>query len=116
MRLSSSDPYDLCERISLLRSSVHKPCRDLRGRLRRRPSYMWATFDQGACCWRKRRFRGVILLAGLKRSILGGGERNLQGTRRCRLHRPWRAITQPVTDGWATILPEDRVLNLAMIT
>jgi hypothetical protein len=42
------------------------------------------------------------VLAGLKRSILGGGERNLQGTRRCRLHRPWRAITQPVTDGWAT--------------
>jgi hypothetical protein len=31
-----------------------------------------------------------------------GGERNLQGTRRGRLHRPWRAITQPVTDGWAT--------------
>src|ERR1035437_9632389 len=61
MRLSASDPYDLCERISLLTSSVHKPCRDLRGRLRRRPSYMWATFDQGACCWRKGRLPLPIL-------------------------------------------------------
>jgi hypothetical protein len=31
--------------------------------------------------------------AFVQRSILGGGERNLQGTRRCRLHRPWRVST-----------------------
>src|ERR1700689_2778 len=53
--------------------------------------------------------RSVVLLAGLERSILGRGERNLQGTRRCRLHRPWRAITQPVTDGWATNHSERRL-------
>ena len=61
--------------------------------------------DPDAGCRILARFRGVILLAGLKRSILGwrgGGERNLQGTRRCRLHRTRRAITQPVIDGFAT--------------
>jgi hypothetical protein len=68
--------------------------------------------NESACVYQcplgddKVRFRGVILLAGLKRSILGGGDRKLQGTRRCRLHRPWRAITQPVIDGLATTRPE----------
>lgn len=60
-------------------------------------------------------FSGVILLAGLKRSILGGGERHHQGTRRCRLHRPWRVVTQPVTDGWATIRPEPTRLGRAAL-